>query len=44
MANMDAGKSLDKVAEEIRQAVKGIELPVNYSVTVTEKRRSVRSR
>ena len=32
---MDAGKSLDKVAEEIRQAVKGIELPVNYSVTVT---------
>lgn len=35
MANMDAGKSLDKVAEEIRQAVKGIELPVNYSVTVT---------
>lgn len=35
MANMDAGKSLDKVAEEIRQAVKDIELPVNYSVTVT---------
>lgn len=35
MANMDVGKSLDKVAEEIRQAVKGIELPVNYSVTVT---------
>ena len=35
MANMDAGKSLDKVAEEIRQAMKGIELPVNYSVTVT---------
>ena len=26
---------MDKVAEEIRQAVKGIELPVNYSVTVT---------
>ena len=35
MANMDAGKSLDKMAEEIRQAMKGIELPVNYSVTVT---------
>lgn len=35
MANMDAGKSLDKVAEEIRQTVKGIELPTNYSITVT---------
>ena len=35
MANMDAGKSLDKVAEEIRQTVKGIELPRNYSITVT---------
>lgn len=35
MANMDAGKSLDKVAEEIRQTVKGIELPANYSITVT---------
>lgn len=35
MANMDAGKSLDKVAEEIRQTVKGLELPTNYSITVT---------
>ena len=35
MANMDAGKSLDKVAEEIRRTVKGIELPTNYSITVT---------
>lgn len=35
MANMDAGKSLDKVAEEIRRTVKGIELPPNYSITVT---------
>lgn len=35
MANMDAGRSLDKVAEEIRQTVKGIELPANYSITVT---------
>ena len=34
--------SLDKVAEQIRQSVKDIELPVNYSITVTgeeEKRR-----
>lgn len=35
MANMDAGKSLDKVAEDIRQVAKGIELPANYSITVT---------
>ncbi|WP_293709765.1 efflux RND transporter permease subunit [uncultured Parabacteroides sp.] len=35
MANMDAGKSLDKVAEDIRQVVKSIELPANYSITVT---------
>ncbi|MCD8137594.1 MAG: efflux RND transporter permease subunit [Parabacteroides gordonii] len=35
MANMDEGKSLYKVAEEIRQTVKGIELPTNYSITVT---------
>nr|WP_129730895.1 efflux RND transporter permease subunit [Parabacteroides goldsteinii] len=35
MANMDAGKSLDKVAEDIRQTVRGIELPANYSITVT---------
>ncbi|WP_075559622.1 efflux RND transporter permease subunit [Parabacteroides timonensis] len=35
MANMDAGKSLDKVAEDIRQTVKSIELPANYSITVT---------
>lgn len=35
MANMDAGKSLDKLAEEIRRSVKDIELPANYSITVT---------
>ncbi|WP_195370498.1 MULTISPECIES: efflux RND transporter permease subunit [Parabacteroides] len=35
MANMDAGRSLDKVAEEIRRSVPGIELPANYSITVT---------
>ena len=35
MANMDADKSLDKIAEDIRQAVRGIELPANYSITVT---------
>ena len=39
---MDTGKSLDKLAEEIRRSVKDIELPANYSITVTgeeEKRR-----
>ena len=35
MANMDTGKSLDKVAAEVRLAVKDIDLPVNYSITVT---------
>lgn len=35
MANMDKGKSLDKVAGEIRQAVADVDLPVNYSITVT---------
>ena len=35
MANMDTGKSLDKVAAEVRETVKGIELPANYSITVT---------
>lgn len=35
MANMDTGKSLDKVAAEVRQAVKDIDLPANYSITVT---------
>ncbi|RHU26334.1 AcrB/AcrD/AcrF family protein [Parabacteroides sp. TM07-1AC] len=35
MANMDTGKSLDKLAEEIRRSVKDIELPNNYSITVT---------
>lgn len=35
MANMDASKSLDKVAAEVRETVKGIELPANYSITVT---------
>lgn len=35
MANMDTGKSLDKLAEEIRRSVRDIELPNNYSITVT---------
>jgi HAE1 family hydrophobic/amphiphilic exporter-1 len=35
LADKDAGKSLDKVALQIRQAVKDIELPTNYSITVT---------
>ncbi len=35
MANMDAGKSLDKVAAEVRLAVKDIDLPANYHITVT---------
>lgn len=34
-ANLDAGCSLDKIAEEIRLAVKKIDLPANYSITVT---------
>ena len=34
-ANLDAGYSLDKVAGEIRLAVKDIDLPANYSITVT---------
>lgn len=34
-ANLEAGKSLDKVARDIRLAVKDIELPPNYSITVT---------
>lgn len=35
LANLDAGKSLDKVATDIRSAVKDIELPPNYTITVT---------
>jgi HAE1 family hydrophobic/amphiphilic exporter-1 len=35
VSNMDAGKSLDKVAREIRAAVGNITLPAGYSVTVT---------
>ncbi|MCD8270637.1 MAG: efflux RND transporter permease subunit [Parabacteroides sp.] len=35
MANMDAGRSLDKVATEIRGSVRDIQLPPNYSITVT---------
>ena len=34
-ANLDANYSLDKVADEIRLAVKDIGLPANYSITVT---------
>ncbi|MDR2626801.1 MAG: efflux RND transporter permease subunit [Dysgonamonadaceae bacterium] len=35
MAGLKAGNSLDKAAQEIRLAVKDIELPPNYSITVT---------
>lgn len=35
VTNMNAGSSLDKVAQEIRAAVRNIELPANYSITVT---------
>jgi len=35
MANMDANRSLDKIAQEIRMATAGIDLPVNYSINVT---------
>ena len=35
VSDMDADKSLDKVAREIRSAVADIELPVSYSITVT---------
>lgn len=34
-ANLDVGYSLDKVADEIRFAVKDIDLPANYLITVT---------
>lgn len=35
LAGLDADRSLDKVAEEIRLAVEDIELPANYSITVS---------
>lgn len=35
LANLDADKSLDKMAQEIRLAVQNIELPANYSITVS---------
>ena len=35
LMDMDADRSLDKVAREIREAVLDIELPTNYSITVT---------
>lgn len=35
LANIDANKSLDKVAQNIRVAVQDIDLPVNYTITVT---------
>jgi HAE1 family hydrophobic/amphiphilic exporter-1 len=35
LADMDAERSLDKVAQEIRAAVADIDLPTNYSITVT---------
>lgn len=34
-ANLDAGYSLDRVADNIRFAMKDIDLPANYSITVT---------
>jgi HAE1 family hydrophobic/amphiphilic exporter-1 len=35
LADKDAGVSLDKVAQQIRYAVKDIELPANYSIIVS---------
>lgn len=35
MANMKTGYSLDQVAEQIRQTVKEVDLPVNCSINVT---------
>jgi HAE1 family hydrophobic/amphiphilic exporter-1 len=35
LADMDTKKSLDKTAEQIHQAVKDVNLPVNYSIKVT---------
>ncbi|NDV64515.1 efflux RND transporter permease subunit [Bacteroides sp. 224] len=35
LANIDSKVSLDKAAQDIRVAVKDIELPLNYSITVT---------
>lgn len=35
VSDMDADKSLDKVAQEIRNAVSEIDLPTNYSIIVT---------
>ncbi len=35
MANMEADKSLDKMAQEIRTVTAGIDLPVNYTITFT---------
>ena len=35
VSNMEADKSLDKIAQEIREAVSDIELPTNFSITVT---------
>lgn len=35
LANLDSGKSLDKAANDIRASVQTIELPANYSITVT---------
>ena len=34
-ADIDESVSLDKAAQRTRQAVQGIELPQNYSITVT---------
>ena len=35
LADKDLDKSLDKVAQQIREATSNIELPLNYSITVT---------
>ena len=34
-ANIETDRSLDKIAQEIRSATAGIDLPANYSITVT---------
>jgi len=35
MSNINTGYSLDKVAEIIRRDVADIDIPANYSITVT---------
>jgi HAE1 family hydrophobic/amphiphilic exporter-1 len=35
MADLESGKSLDKAAQDVRLIIKDIDLPANYSITVT---------